>query len=297
MKKQKYLIITIFAVISLLLVGISSTVTASPLGATAPNLGAASKFSALAGLSASSANTTTLSRNLGLYPGVESSKTGPWVIGGNGYYGPGTLAQDAQASALSAFNNLAGQGSTGNWAGGTSPAAGVWTEASDATFSGTLTLTGGYSDVWVFQIGRDLTFSGSVVLAGNAQACHVFWQVGRSATIASGTSFVGTLIASSDVTLVSGATVDGRILDLNGALTTDNNTISGPNCDSAPAAPTAVGGASATEASVSGLPGTGGAPLQPDGFPVAMLIVVGFSIVALTTLGVIAYRRNGQTRQ
>ncbi len=63
----------------------------------------------------------------------------------------------------------------------------------------------------------------------------MFWQVGNDATIASGSSFVGTLIAGNDITVVSGATVNGRVLSINGALTTDNNTISGPTCTPAPA--------------------------------------------------------------
>ena len=106
-----------------------------------------------------------------------------------------------------------------------SPVPGVWTAASDATFAGTITLSGGYDDVWVFQVGRDMTFSGSVIMAGNAQSCNVFWQIGRDATIASGSTFVGTLIASRDITVVSGATVDGRIISLNSSLTTDGNTV------------------------------------------------------------------------
>jgi len=90
----------------------------------------------------------------------------------------------------------------------------------DTTFAGpTLTLTGSPTDVWVFQIGNDMTFTGSVVLAGGAQACNVFWEVGRDATIGAGSSFVGTLIASRDITLASGATVNGRLISLNSSIT------------------------------------------------------------------------------
>ena len=114
---------------------------------------------------------------------------------------------------------------------------GVWTVPADTTFNGVITLTGSFNDVWVFQVGRDLTFTGNVILAGNAQACNVFWQIGRDATIATGSSLVGTLIASRDITLVSGATVNGRIISLNSSLTTDGNTVSGPTCILAPPPP------------------------------------------------------------
>lgn len=214
----------------------SGDVLAASQAASAPGLGAAESFSALAALAASSANpnTTTLGGDLGLYPGEESSRTGLWNVGGSEYFGPGTVAQTAQGSALGAFNNLAGQGSNGTWSLDPNPVPGVWTSDSSSTFTGTLTLEGDYDSVWVFQIPASLTFSGSVVMAGNAQPCNVFWQVGVSATIASGSSFIGTLIASQDITVVSGAYVAGRVIALNGALTTDNNTITMPPCVSAP---------------------------------------------------------------
>lgn len=206
--------------------------------ASSPNLGNADSFSVLAGLSMSAAGAgTTISGDLGLSPGLEVSRTGNWIlgIGSNEYFGPLSLAFNAQADALGAFNNLVGQGSDGGWdVASWSPAPGVWTVASDVTFTGTITLDGDYDDVWVFQVGQDMTFDGSVVLAGNAQACHVFWQIGRDAVIASGSDFVGTLIASRDITLVSGATVNGRLISLNSSLTTDGNTISGPTCETAP---------------------------------------------------------------
>lgn len=294
MKKQMYLLLSIIAVVSLLFVGVSSSVSAKPLGATAPNLGVAGNFSALAALAASSATTTTISQNLGLFPGEASSKTGNWVVGGSEYYGPGTLAEDAQASALSAYGNLAGQGSDGAW-GPTNPAPGVYTSDSSITSTGDLILDGGYNDVWVFQAGSSLSFSGSVVLTGNAQACHVFWQVGSSATIESGASFVGTLIASEDITLVDGATVQGRVIALNGSLTTDNNTISVPGCSRAPKPDTSDDDEEATLIpTVDSLPSTGGAPLSSDVFPWGAVVVGSFSTLGLFALIVIAIRRGNQ---
>ncbi len=258
MTKLRYLTISIILVISLSLAGQSFHVTARPLAASAPNLGAAGSFSVLAALSMSAAGAgTTVGGDLGLSPGLESSKTGPWTVGGSEYFGPLSLAGTAETDALGAFNNLAGQPSDGTWTGSTSPVPGVWTVASDTTFDGTLALNGGYDDVWVFQIGRDMTFSGSVVLGGNAQPCHVFWQIGRDATIAVGSTFIGTLIASRDITLVSGANVDGRIISLTGALTTDGNTITGPICASAPATATSTATSTSTATGTSTSTATG----------------------------------------
>jgi hypothetical protein len=305
MKTNKVLAISVILLLMLSAAGLVYTnVLARPMGvATAPGLGAASSFSALAALSASSANTTTLGGDLGLSPGVESSRTGPWSVGGSEYFGPTTLAGNAQTDALGAYNNLAGQSSDGTWSVATSPAPGVWTESSSATFTGTLTLNGGYDDVWVFQIPASLTFSGSVVMGGEAQACHVFWQVGEDTTIASGSSFVGTIITENNTTLVSGASVSGRVISLVGALTTDNNSITMPPCASAPSLnptnqqsenPIATGlpdnpqpESGSTEAAMgtatarAGVPSTGGAPLQGDGSVLLLTSIIGLSGVLL----------------
>ena len=299
MKTNKVLTISIILILLVAAAGISYTgVIARPYsGATAPGLGAADGFSALAALSATSANTTTLAGNLGLSPGVESSRTGPWNVGGTEYFGPSTLAGNAQTDALGAYTNLANQGSDGAWSGTTNPNPGVWSSGSSETFTGTLTLTGGYDDVWVFQIPASLTFSGSVVMEGDAQACHVFWQVGEDTTIASGSTFVGTLISENNIVLVSGANVSGRVISLVGALTTDNNTISMPPCNSAQAGPpdnpqpergsteafvgTQTALTATAQSSRAGVPSTGGAPLQGDG---TIWFVLGFSILIVAIL-------------
>jgi len=216
--------------------------------ATAPSLGAASSFSVLAALSmAANGGGTTVSGDLGLSPGLAVSRTGVWSVGGTEYFGPLSLAGNAQTDALNAYNILVGETTNGGWSVGPSwsPAPGVYTIApgTDETFTGTITLNGGYNDVWVFQLGRDLTFSGTIVMAGNAQPCNVFWQGGRDATIASGALFSGTLIASGDITLASGAVVNGRMISLNSSLVLNGTptAISGPTCVAAPAPVTGNG--------------------------------------------------------
>jgi len=217
-------------------------VTIAHAAASIPPLGTAANFSVLASLSMSSISSpTTISGNLGLSPGVASSRTGTWTVGGAEYFGDSvdpTVSANAETDALGAWNNMIAQTTSGGW--GTSPwspAPGVWTNSSSPAFTGTITLNGSYSDIWVFQISTDFTFSGSVVLAGNAQACHVFWEVARDATIASGSQFVGTLIADRDITFAGGATVNGRMLSLTSSLAMNGTatSITGPTCNAAPA--------------------------------------------------------------
>jgi hypothetical protein len=54
----------------------------------------------------------------------------------------------------------------------------------------------------------------------------VFWQVGSSATLGTGTDLEGNILALTTITDDTGSTVDGRLLAINGAVnlegTTDN---------------------------------------------------------------------------
>src|SRR5207253_2931794 len=68
----------------------------------------------------------------------------------------------------------------------------------------------------------------------------VFWQIGSSATLGTTTSFVGNILALTSITLNTGATLSGRALAQNGAVTLDSNTISLTQCNASFIAPPAV---------------------------------------------------------
>ena len=101
---------------------------------------------------------------------------------------------------------------------------------SSAQLTGTLTLDaqGNPNAVWVFQIGSTLTTASnsSVVVINGGSSCNVFWQVGSSATLGTDTAFAGNILALTSITLNTGASVSGRALARNGAVTMDTNTIS-----------------------------------------------------------------------
>jgi len=86
----------------------------------------------------------------------------------------------------------------------------------------TLDARGDTSAVWIFQTASDLTTiggaGGDVILSGGAQAKNVFWQVGSSATIGGGTSFKGIVMALTSITMNSGATTEGKMFAINGAV-------------------------------------------------------------------------------
>jgi hypothetical protein len=122
----------------------------------------------------------------------------------------------------------------------------------------TLDAAGDPNAVWVFQAGSTLiTASGSkIVMLNGAQSCHVYWQVGSSATLGTNSTFTGTILALTSISLQTGATLDGRVLARNGAVTMDANTITRSACSTVTSTPSATPTPQVT-ATPSGPVGTG----------------------------------------
>jgi hypothetical protein len=146
------------------------------------------------------------------------------------------IAAQAQLDLTAAYNYAAGvQGAAvlpGDLSGLTFTP-GVYKTSSTVELSaGNVTLDGqgDASAVFIFQVGSTLTTLGStqVILAGNAQAKNVFWQVGSSATLGTNSVFQGTIMALQSITMDTGASLTGRVLARNGAVTLDSNTITVP---------------------------------------------------------------------
>ncbi len=108
--------------------------------------------------------------------------------------------------------------------GGMTLGPGLYKFDGDALISGSdLTLTGGPTDVWIFQVGTKLEVANGmqIVLAGGAKPWNIFWQVGTSAVLGTTVVFKGTILADQSVTMNTGSTMDGRALACNGAVTYD----------------------------------------------------------------------------
>ncbi|MEK6243841.1 MAG: ice-binding family protein [Pseudomonadota bacterium] len=210
---QKYLSTCLLGIAALL-------VGASPAWAqTAPSLGAASSFAALAGGPATGAVTCTDSTVTGdvgvVLPGtfVETSCTISGTVNTNA-----VAAYADFLSAYAAFPSIScDQTLTGTLAGVTlSP--GVYCFDAAATLTGTLTLDGPADGVWIFKIGTGGTgaLTGtnfSVVMAGGAELAdcpNVYWWVSQAATLTTST-FLGTILAGADIT-VTGGTFKGDAL-------------------------------------------------------------------------------------
>ena len=148
----------------------------------------------------------------------------------------------AQNSLTTAYNALASQGCTadltGQDLGGKTLTPGVYCFSSSAQLTGTLVLNaqGNANAVFIFKTGSTLTTaSNSLVVVNNGgQICNVFWQIGSSATLGTGSTVAGNILALTSITMTTSARLFGRALARNGAVTLDTNTTSAPVCSAAP---------------------------------------------------------------
>jgi type VI secretion system secreted protein VgrG len=144
-----------------------------------------------------------------------------------------SVTQAAKTDLTTAYNAAAGRTpvTVATELGGTSPVPGIYNSA-DGMFviTGTLTLTGNATDVWIFQTATTLitAVNSKIIMGGTAKAGNVYWVVGNSATLGTNTTFVGNILALTSITLNTGAKVEGRTLARNGAVTLDTNSITKP---------------------------------------------------------------------
>jgi len=215
----------------------------------APPLFSAGSFAVLGSSTVTNTGATVVTGDLGVSPGTSCTGFPAPCTGGPGVVS-GTISTDAsnknaaglaQGDALIAYNALAGEKCgthltgkvLGTDAGAVTLAPGVYCFDSSAQLTGTLTLDAGSNPgaVFIFQMGSTLTTasnSGVHVINGGSDT-NVFWQVGSSATLGTGTSFTGNILAKASITLTTGASVSGRAFALTGAVTMDtNNVASGP---------------------------------------------------------------------
>jgi uncharacterized protein (TIGR03437 family) len=183
----------------------------------------------LAGTTVTVTGGGTITGNIGINPGASFVPGVPAVTVNGTVYAGGPVAAQAQADLTTAFNDAAGRQSpavvAGN-IGGQTLTAGLYKSTSSlAISSGDLTLDaqGDPSAVFIFQIASTFTMTSGrqIILAGGANTGNIFWQVGSSATIGTTAVFHGNILAAVSVSVLTGATMDGRALAQSGAVTID----------------------------------------------------------------------------
>ena len=287
--KIKLKLISVVLVAFLLMTQIDSA-----LAATAPPLGQANSFGVLGASAVTNTGSTVIMGDLGIWPNNADSITGfpPGSYTGT-LHAADAVALGAQSDATTAYNNLAGQAYdvdlTGQDLGGLTLTPGVYRFSSSAQLTGTLTLDaqGDSSAAWVFQMGSTITTasSSSVVVINGGSPCNVFWQVGSSATLGTTTAFKGTIIALESITINNGATLEGRALARNGAVTLINDNIETTGCTGPTPTPTSTTPTpiptTPTPTSTTPIP-TSTTPTPPPPVPeMSTIVLMGTGIVGL----------------
>ncbi|MDP9269885.1 MAG: ice-binding family protein [Chloroflexota bacterium] len=260
-------------------------------------LGTAAPFAVLAGTGMTNTGTTTIVGDVGSSPTHTETGFGACpgancvTLTGTNHNAPDpndTVTQGAKTDLTTAYTVAAGLPVTANHgtlAGLTLPG-GVYNAGGvTLNLTGTVTLDGQNdpSSVWVFQATSDLITASSsrVALINGANPCNVFWQVTSSATLGSGSTFVGTIMALTSISMANGVTVTGRALARNGDVTLINDTINASACST-----TAAASGSPTS---SGVPNTAFQPKEPvASWPLFLAMI---ALVFGLTLMVVAHWR------
>ncbi|HZM04534.1 MAG TPA: ice-binding family protein [Candidatus Saccharimonadales bacterium] len=217
------------------------------------NLATVGRFAVLAATDITSIPTCAVIGNVGLTPAARSSISGLTAVEVTGTIyaasdggAVAAMLSEAQSDLGAAFINTSPAvrpngidvsiyGGGAGELGGRTLAPGLYQSAQGSYSITSLDLTldagGNAGAIWIFQTANTLQILNSrkVILAGGAQAGNIFWQVGTSATLYTYSTFQGTIMAAQSITLQTGATLNGRALAQNGAVTLDANPITDPN--------------------------------------------------------------------
>lgn len=235
------------------------------------DLHTAANYSVIANSTVTNTGSSVLDGSVGLSPGTSVTGFPPGIVT------PPAIIDAASSSSLqaqidltTAYNDAAGRSveftEPNPDLAGRTLVPGVYAAAAKAPLglTGRLVLDGqgNPNAVFIFQTDSTLTTStGSTVeVINGASECNVFWQVGSSATLRTGSTFVGNILAQISITVENSVTVRGRALARTGAVTLDQDRFFAPSClpSADVTSTTAAGGAATT--TVGGGPTTSLAP-------------------------------------
>ena len=202
-------------------------------------LGNASYFGVLAATRTTNHGNTTVVGSLGVFPSASIDGDNITLIGGT-FHRADKEAQDAQNSLTIAYNYLSNRTTevdlTGTDLSGLVLLPGVYEFSSSAFLSAgpPLILNGnGLPNAeWVFKIGSTLITSvgSKIEVIGGGSPYNVYWKVGSSASIKGNTTMVGNIVTLTSISFGTIATLQGRALARNGAITMLANNITSVPC-------------------------------------------------------------------
>ena len=206
--------------------------------AQAQSLGSAESFAVLGASTVTNTGTSNINGNVGVSPGSAITGFPPGIITNGALHAADDVATQAHADFATAYTAFAGLPSppannmSGLDLGGKTLTPGIYKFNTSATSGGALTFDAQNDPDarFVVQIGTTLITTGasSMVLLNGAKARNIYFQVGTSATLGSGSSFIGNILAYAAITTVGGTSVNGRLLALTEAVTLDSNNVTSP---------------------------------------------------------------------
>jgi methionine-rich copper-binding protein CopC len=201
-----------------------------PVGQASVNLGSSARFAILSNSAITNIPTSAITGDVGISPGARSSITGltlPEVTGtifaaDDAIPTPAMLIaakNDAQAAYLDAVAAVRGTPTpiSGN-INGLTLVPGLYESGTSLQISpgGFLYLDaqGNSNAVFVIRSATSITTQSTseVVLTNGAQAANVYWSAGSAVTLGTNSKMKGTIIASTSISLLTGARLDGRAL-------------------------------------------------------------------------------------
>lgn len=247
------------SLVALFVVSLGASAQAATVG-----LGTLDSFAVLGHTTVTNTGPSVITGDVGLSPGTSAPGFPPGIVNGTFHINDGVAAK-AQDDLTTAYNDAAGRPSTATVAAdlaGQTLTPGVYTASSTMGLSGALTLDGQNDPnaVFVFQVGSGLNIASAsrVLLTRGVQSCNVFWKVGSSAVIDTSAVFVGNVMANQSISMKTAATLDGRVLARNGAVTLDTNTITRSRCSTGTTGGGGSGGGGSTGGGSTGGGTTGG---------------------------------------
>lgn len=243
-----------------ILKGISLLITLMlPLAVTAQtidpvDLGSTSRFAILAGSQISNIPTSAVTGDIGLSPAAGSYITGfglnevtgiIYTVDATGPAGSvpsASMLSVAQGDLTIAYNDAAARTPvpTGEFLNaGSGNLGGQFLAPGLYKFTGTAEITAGNltfdaqndsNAVFIMMVTSELNTASAtqVILINGAKAENIFWQVGTSAVLGSYSIFKGTIMADQSISLMTNATIEGRLLARIAAVTLDACTVTLP---------------------------------------------------------------------
>ena len=287
MKQSKKRVFTALLGVTILASGallISGLASASAAAIPVLNMGSSASFGVLANSEITSATASSISGSEGSNIGIGSGTAATGVISYTGSQVLAGTSLTALVAAASALADSRGGTTTGAELGGQTLAPGAYTNGTfEITGNLTLNAAGVPSAVFILRSTSTLVtaVASTVTLAGGAQACNVFWQIGSSATLGASSTMVGHVIAQSSISTGAGSVVNGQLIAVTAAVTLGGTTIANNSCAAVtPVVPT-------TPAPVVTTPVTPVVPATPAVVPATPAVVPATPAVVPATPAVV----------